>query len=70
VEPCGQPPGSATADEHEQGKLIEHVRSPRLFLRMLGEREPPHEGDGHVLGDAPRMFDLVSRTATVGSGLS
>ena len=66
MERGGQPPGSATADEHEQGKLVERVRSPRLFLRLLGEREPPHLGDGHVLGDAPRMFDLIRRSLRPG----
>ena len=42
VQPGGQPPASATADEHEQGKLVERVGSPRLFVHSLGQREPPH----------------------------
>ncbi len=36
VQPGGQPPASATPDEHEQGKLVERVGSPRLFVHSLG----------------------------------
>jgi hypothetical protein len=50
MEPGGQPPGSVAPDEHEQGKFVERVGSPRLLFRVVREREPPHVCDRHVVG--------------------
>ena len=65
MESGGQPPGAVPVDEHEQGKLVECVRSPGLLLAWPTKREPPHVSDGHALIYEPCMFDLITRPATL-----
>jgi hypothetical protein len=61
VEPSGQPPVIVAVDEHEEGKLVERIRPPRLLLASLRERRSAHVRDRYVVGDEPGMFDLVAR---------
>lgn len=70
MESGSEPPGAVPLNEHEQRKLVEHVRPTGHLGASCGEREPPHIGDRHTLGHEASMFDLISRAATLVSTLA